>query len=177
MASAGQKIRNPVTGENITFLETAADTNGRILRLEMVTDPRSGGAAEHLHPRSTERFDVRDGKLQVWLGDDEHLLGQGTKLEIPPRTRHRFATPDDQPARVLCEFEPAGRFEYFMETVYRLAGRADLAAIEFDRLTTFVELMCDASVARFKFGSRRTRPRRRMPSDVSSLVGSLLLST
>ena len=64
----------------------------------------------HLHPRSTERYDVREGKLHVWLGDDEHVLGQGTKLEIPPRTRHRFATPDDQPARVLCEFEPAGRF-------------------------------------------------------------------
>jgi len=121
MASAGQKIRNPVTGENITFLETAADTDGRILRLEMVTDPGSGGAAEHLHPRSTERYDVREGELHVWLGDDEHVLGQGTKLEIPPRTRHRFATPDDRPARVLCEFEPAGRFEYFMETVYRLA--------------------------------------------------------
>ena len=45
MASAGQKIRNSFTGENISFLETAADTNGRILRLEMVTDPRSGGAA------------------------------------------------------------------------------------------------------------------------------------
>jgi len=64
MASAGQKIRNPVTGENITFLETAADSNGRILRLEMVTDPGSSGAAEHVHPRSTERYDVRAGRLQ-----------------------------------------------------------------------------------------------------------------
>jgi hypothetical protein len=86
-----------------------------------VTDPGSIGAAEHLHPRSTERYDVKEGRLHVWLGDDEHVLGQGTKLEIPPGTRHRFATPEDHPARVLCEFEPAGRFEYVMETVYRLA--------------------------------------------------------
>jgi hypothetical protein len=43
--------------------------------------------------------------------------------EIPPGTRHRLATPDGPAARVLCEFEPAGRLEYFMETVYRTTPR------------------------------------------------------
>ena len=75
----------------------------------MVTDPGSGGAAEHLHPRSTERYDVREGRLHVWLGDDEHVLGEGTKLAIPPATatgsRHRTTAP---PACCVSSNPPAG---------------------------------------------------------------------
>ena len=56
------------------------------------------------------------------------MLGQGAKREIPPGTRHRFATPDDQPARVRNEFEPAGTFEFFMETVDRLADEGKIDA-------------------------------------------------
>lgn len=39
------------------------------------------------------------------------------------------------------------------------AGRSDLAAAELERLTIFAESMCEASVARLRFGSGDTRPR------------------
>ena len=39
------------------------------------------------------------------------------------------------------------------------AGRSDAAATHLDRLTTFAEQMCNAGVARLKFGSGRMRPR------------------
>ena len=39
------------------------------------------------------------------------------------------------------------------------AGRSDPAATELARLTAFAESMCDAGVARLKFGSGQTRPR------------------
>jgi hypothetical protein len=39
------------------------------------------------------------------------------------------------------------------------AGRSDPAATELDRLTRFAESMCNAGVARLKFGAGHTRPR------------------
>ena len=53
MARQGQTIHNPVSGERITFLQTAADTNGERLEfeLELSADGRVPGA----HVRSEER--------------------------------------------------------------------------------------------------------------------------
>ena len=50
MATKGNVIENPVTGEKVTFLETAADTNGELLRLELAVGPHGFLAVPHIHP-------------------------------------------------------------------------------------------------------------------------------
>ena len=50
MARAGDVIEHPVTGERITFLQTAESTNGELLRLELAVGPRGFVAAPHIHP-------------------------------------------------------------------------------------------------------------------------------
>jgi mannose-6-phosphate isomerase-like protein (cupin superfamily) len=123
MAHAGQVIRNPVTGETVTFLVTAADSNGALLELEMEADPRAAGATTHIHPRITERYEMLEGRLHVTLEGVETVVAAGQRLEIRPRTAHSFRNADDAPARVRVRFEPAGRFEEFMETIYALASQ------------------------------------------------------
>jgi len=51
MAFSGQTIDNPVSGERITFIQTAADTAGELLEfeLELSADGRVPGA--HIHPQ------------------------------------------------------------------------------------------------------------------------------
>jgi mannose-6-phosphate isomerase-like protein (cupin superfamily) len=122
MAKAGQVIRNPVTGETVTFLVTAADSDGALLELEMQADPRAAGATTHMHPRITERYEMLEGRLHVRLEGVDTVVSAGQRLEIPPRTAHSFQNADDSPARVRVRFEPAGRFEEFMETIYALAS-------------------------------------------------------
>jgi mannose-6-phosphate isomerase-like protein (cupin superfamily) len=121
MAKSGQVIRNPVTGETVTFLETAADSGGRSLRIEMVADAKAAGAAEHVHPHLTERHEVQEGRLHFRVDKEERVLEASGRLEISPGTPHSFRNADAEPARVLVEYEPASRFEDFMEIVYRLA--------------------------------------------------------
>jgi mannose-6-phosphate isomerase-like protein (cupin superfamily) len=121
MAQAGQTIRNPVTGETTTFLATAADTGGRVMRLDMTADPSAAGATEHVHPRLTERYDLQEGRLIVRMRGRDHVVSAGERLEIPRGTPHSFRNPDARSARVVVEYEPAGRYEEFIETFYALA--------------------------------------------------------
>jgi len=117
MARSGDVIQNPVTGETVTFLETADETNGRLLRLEMKAERASVSA--HQHPRIAERWDLHEGTVRFHVGGREQVLTAPAQLSIPAATPHDFAS--DGPMRVTVDFEPAGRFESFMETVYALA--------------------------------------------------------
>jgi mannose-6-phosphate isomerase-like protein (cupin superfamily) len=121
MAKAGQVIRNPMTGETVTFLVTRADSNGALLELEMEADPLAAGGTKHIHPRITESYEMLEGRLRLLLEGNETTVSAGQHLVIPPRTAHSFWNPDDAPARVRVRFEPAGRFEEFMESLYALA--------------------------------------------------------
>ena len=127
MAKAGDVIRNPATGETVTFLTTTAESNGTLLRLEMVADPGRGSIPEHLHPRLTERHELREGRLHFRIGDQDRVLDAPARIEIAPMTPHSLGYGGDKPILTIVEFEPAGGFESFMETVYALArdGKTD----------------------------------------------------
>ena len=121
MAKAGDVIRNPLTGETVTFLVTSADSNGELLRIEMVAEPGAAGATEHVHPKLTESYDMQEGSLHVRLRGMLNVVEAGERFEFPRGTPHSFRNPEQVPARVVVEFRPAGGFEAFMETVYALA--------------------------------------------------------
>jgi mannose-6-phosphate isomerase-like protein (cupin superfamily) len=118
MASAGEVIRNPATGETVTFLVTAADSGGKLLQLEMTAEKSS--APTHVHPKIHERWDLQAGRVRFRVGEIDHMLEAPAKLEIPAGTPHRFAS--DGPIRTVVDYEPAGGFEDFLETVYALAA-------------------------------------------------------
>jgi mannose-6-phosphate isomerase-like protein (cupin superfamily) len=118
MARPGEVIRNPATGETVTFLVTAAESQGRLLQLEMTAQKASAPA--HVHPRLRERWQLREGSVHFRVGDDEQVLEAPAELTIPPGRPHRFWS--DGPIRTTVDYEPAGRFEDFLETIYALAA-------------------------------------------------------
>jgi hypothetical protein len=66
MASAGQLIENPLSGERITFRQTAADTGGRLLAIDLELSPGARmPAGLHLHPEQEEpsRVNERPGLM------------------------------------------------------------------------------------------------------------------
>ncbi|MEK5276651.1 MULTISPECIES: hypothetical protein [Paenibacillus] len=69
-----QTVKNKVTGEQITFLETAKDTNGEYLLIEVALPPFGKGPPLHIHDQFEEQFEVITGKLTVTLGKTKHVL-------------------------------------------------------------------------------------------------------
>jgi quercetin dioxygenase-like cupin family protein len=122
MAYAGQLIENPRSGERITFRETAADTGGRLLVVDLELAP--GGrmpAGLHVHPEQEERFEVVRGRMRFRMRGRRILVGPGQVVVVPPGVRHDWANAGDDPALVRVEIRPALAMERLSETAVALA--------------------------------------------------------
>jgi quercetin dioxygenase-like cupin family protein len=127
MAITGHVCDNPVTGESVQWLTTAEETAGRLARAAFRV--RRGGSvpAEHVHPRSEERFEVLGGTLEVDVDGRTALLHAGDRATVPAGARHAWRNAGEDDVRFVVEMEPAYGFEPFIETVFGLArdGQVD----------------------------------------------------
>lgn len=127
MAQPGQTIRNPATGETLTFVVTSAESGGRLLQVDVTADAGKQGPPLHVHRGFVERYDIREGRVAIALHGTERILAAGDRLEIPRGAAHTFRVEGDEPVRMVVDFEPAGTYETFLETMYQLAetGKTD----------------------------------------------------
>jgi quercetin dioxygenase-like cupin family protein len=121
MAKAGDTIENPATGEKMTFLQTANETEGRLLQIDMSVRPGGFAAAEHVHPRQQERFVIKAGQITLRIDGDTRHCTAGDEVTIPAQTPHGWWNSGKEELRVLLEFRPAGRFDHFITSFFALA--------------------------------------------------------
>lgn len=121
MASGGETIENPGTGERITFLDVAADTRGELLRFDLRMPPGIGVPMAHYHPRQEERFELVSGSARFRIGGKTRTAHAGDTLTVPPGVRHRFRNDGHDELHVVVSFRPALRTESFFEGLW--AGR------------------------------------------------------
>jgi quercetin dioxygenase-like cupin family protein len=121
MAYAGQVIENPVSGERITFRETAAETGGKLLAIDLELSPDGHVPGMHVHPIQEERFEVTEGMIRFKLGGKKVTAHPGDVVVVPAGVRHKFANAGDEGARARVEVRPALRMEQLFETVAALA--------------------------------------------------------
>jgi quercetin dioxygenase-like cupin family protein len=121
MAYSGQSISNPVSGERITFLQTAADTNGELLEFELELTPDGHVPGAHVHPAQEERFHVLAGRMKFRRGLRRVVAEAGDTVVVPAGTVHRFANAGDEVARCRVEVVPALDMEHLLETTVELA--------------------------------------------------------
>jgi len=121
MATKGQTITNPVSGERITFLETAADTDGELLAIDLELSPDGHVPGMHRHPSQEERFEVLEGRMVFRLGMRRVVAEAGDVVTVPPGAVHKFANGSDAPARARVEIRPALDMEGLLETSVALA--------------------------------------------------------
>jgi quercetin dioxygenase-like cupin family protein len=119
---SGQTIENPLTGERVTFLRTAADTDGESVLVDVGVKPGGAVAAAHVHPYQTERFEVRVGTLEFRLGRRKIVARAGDVVTVEPRRVHSFRNTGEDEARFVAEVSPALSFESFLETMFGLAA-------------------------------------------------------
>jgi quercetin dioxygenase-like cupin family protein len=122
MFRAGDFIENPVTGERVTFITTAAETDGELVIVETVVQPGGAVATKHIHPNQEERFEVLDGSVGFEVGRKTVTAGPGDHLVVPAGTPHRFWNDGDAEARFVAEVRPALHFEELLGTMFGLAA-------------------------------------------------------
>lgn len=122
MARVGDVIENPVLGDTISVLLTAAETDGELFQAEISLAPSAPGPPLHVHPTLEDRFLAREGLLGVHVGGETLTLSPGEEAVAPPGVPHRFWNAGSEPARFIAEVRPASEgFVAFIETLYGLA--------------------------------------------------------
>jgi hypothetical protein len=112
VAGSGETIENPVTGERITWLETASDSGGESLAFELYLRAGASVSAEHRHVRQIEQFSVVAGSLRVTVDGRESDLEVGdspatsrptrTGSPVCRRSRSRIATSETRARGLLA---------------------------------------------------------------------------
>lgn len=113
-------VKHKVTGEQITFVETAKDTNGAYLLIEVYLPPNGDGPPLHYHDEFVEQFTIINGMLTVTVGEQEHVLGAGDTITAPIGTAHTFNNRHDQPVTFRVRLTPPSQFEESVRIHYGL---------------------------------------------------------
>jgi len=121
MAYAGQTIENPVSGEKITFIQTAADTDGELLEIELELSADGAVPGAHIHPEQEERFEVIEGTMAFRMGLKKIVAGPGDVVTVPAGKVHAFKNAGDDTAKVRVQVRPALQMEQLFETTVALA--------------------------------------------------------
>lgn len=136
----GQVLIHPVFGTRLTFLHTAAETEGRLLEWETVYKARRGkesGNIPHYHVTFVEQYEVLEGTAGYELEGEERQARAGAHVEIPRGAVHRNlwnASDADLRLRTHIEMDPpnlraAQVIEDFFQTLNGLA-REDKVNVE-----------------------------------------------
>jgi quercetin dioxygenase-like cupin family protein len=126
MAHVGQTLENPITRERLTFLETADETKGELLRIELVFAPGGFVPAIHSHPQQEERIEVVSGTPSFWIAGDRHTAQAGEIVVVPPGTPHTWRNDGNGESRAVVELRPALRMEAVFESLAALAAQGKL---------------------------------------------------
>lgn len=117
-----RKIYNPIQKDSVTFLQTAADTNGEYTLVE-VELADGGGVGLHYHKTYSEKFDCLEGEVQVQLDKVIHSLKTGQSATAAPLINHLFRNRSGKPCKFKVEIRPASRgFEQSLQIAYGLAN-------------------------------------------------------
>ena len=121
MAYSGQTITNPVSGETLTFRQTAADTDGELLAFDLELTPDGHVPGLHVHGKQEERFEVVEGRMKFKLGLKTIIAEAGDVVVVPAGKAHKFENAGDEVAKARVEVRPALRMEDLLETTVQLA--------------------------------------------------------
>lgn len=121
MASKGDKISNSRTGQIMIFLQTSAETNGKLLEIECYSPPSDAKEPEHIHPIQENTFKIISGSCLFSVNGEEKIIEEGQTISIPPGVRHHFWNPSNTVTHYIQEFRPALDIEAFFQTLFALS--------------------------------------------------------
>lgn len=122
MATSGQTLTNPITGERIIFRETAYETGGRKLVIDHFLPPHTDTFAEHVQLNQEERFEILSGTATYSLKGVRGSAGLGEVIVVPYGTPHQNPWNESDDELVFRhETRPDLGSEIFFESLFSLA--------------------------------------------------------
>jgi quercetin dioxygenase-like cupin family protein len=115
-------IVNPVIKDTVTFLQTSAESGGKITAVEVTLSP---GGSNPLHAHAyAEKFTAIEGPLHLRIGKKgQRVLQPGESCTAEPNAWHSFFNPTDREVRFGVQVEPGNQgLEYFLRIIYGLAA-------------------------------------------------------
>jgi mannose-6-phosphate isomerase-like protein (cupin superfamily) len=158
-------IVNPLSGEQIVIVRTAAQTGGEVLDWELLLAPGGKVPSSHAHPEQEEIFTVLEGRMRFRVGRRRLLLTPGQRVRVPPGTVHHFANAGPVTARVAVESRPALDMAELLETAAAMAQDQHAAGRVLPRPVDLALFMTDFQ--------REVRAPFLPPGLVRALAGSL----
>lgn len=117
--TTSEHIHDALTGQHLTFLQSATETAGQLLQVEVRLDP-GGWVPRHAHIRQDERVEVLSGTVSMRVGRKERTLDVGGTAAVARRKLHVVRNAGAGEARFLLEIRPARRMETFMRGLFVL---------------------------------------------------------
>jgi len=135
---AGETVRGPVGGP-VTFKVRSGQTDGHLTALESVVAPGEGPPL-HRHGREDEAYYVLDGAVRFLSDGRTFAAPRGSFVFIPRGAEHCFRNDDDEAARLLVLFTPAGMERFFEEIARLPPGRPGPQVVADAGLEAFMEV-------------------------------------
>jgi quercetin dioxygenase-like cupin family protein len=110
-------LRNPKTGETITFLKTARDTHGELFQMSYRMAPHAAIADVHCHPNQEMTINVTSGTLTCTLDGIDREIGAGETVTIPAGVLHFQRNDTDEEVHAIEEYRPALQMQEFFEVL------------------------------------------------------------
>ena len=121
MATVGDVIEIPRTGEKFVFLRRARDTHGEVFEIEFfVREFALVAARSHIHATTEERLELIAGTARVQMGREEQIVGPGEAVVIPAGMVHSIRREGEGFLHFRLQMRPSMKTETMFETVIGL---------------------------------------------------------
>jgi quercetin dioxygenase-like cupin family protein len=134
MPKQGQIYKNPQTGDEFEFLETAKSSGGKRVVLKHKVYLKGELVPNHFHVLQDETFEVISGNLTIWQDGKTSEIGAGQKITLEKGIKHNHYNNSDEMIEYIHTIEPALDFDYLLENIIGLTidgkmpnGKAGLA--------------------------------------------------
>jgi quercetin dioxygenase-like cupin family protein len=114
---AARTLRNPKTGETITFTKTARDTHGEVLQMSYKMSPHAAIADAHSHPNAEMAIKVVAGTLTCTLDSVDKEIRAGETAVIAAGVLHFQRNDTDDSVAAIEEYRPALQMQEFFEVL------------------------------------------------------------
>ena len=124
-------LRNPKTGETITFLKTSRETHGELFQMSYTMSPHGAIVDEHSHPNQAMTIRVLSGTLTCTIDGVEKKLGMGQEVVIPAGVPHFQRNDTEEELHAIEEYRPALQMQEFFEVLigWANAGKTNEAGL------------------------------------------------
>lgn len=120
MVRKGDILYSPQGRKTITFIQTAADTEGLLLKIDVSVAPggRLPNNQMHVHPKQTEMIFIKSGVLVATVDKTTKVYRAGDLICIPPGVPHKLEISGfEEELKFISEMKPALCTEYLYEVM------------------------------------------------------------